>query len=78
MSAGPYSAEVMDGLSSFAELGADRVESDDRRAGAVVGLDSDLMLYTPAQAAALLQVPESWLRRRAAARQVPCTFLEST
>jgi excisionase family DNA binding protein len=32
-------------------------------------------LFTPAQAAQLLQVPESWLRRRAARRLVPCTFL---
>jgi hypothetical protein len=33
------------------------------------------ILFTPAQAAALLQVRESWLRRRAARRAVPCTFL---
>jgi excisionase family DNA binding protein len=33
------------------------------------------VLFTPAQAADLLQVPESWLRRRAARRLVPCTFL---
>lgn len=32
-------------------------------------------LFTPAQAAALLKVPESWLRRRAARHQVPCTML---
>ncbi|MEU4591415.1 helix-turn-helix domain-containing protein [Micromonospora aurantiaca (nom. illeg.)] len=32
-------------------------------------------LYTPAEAAALLRVPESWLRRRAGLRQIPCTFL---
>jgi len=37
--------------------------------------DSAPVLFTPAQAAGLLQVPESWLRRRAAQRQVPCTFL---
>jgi len=34
-----------------------------------------LPLYTPAAAAELLAVRESWLRRRAAARAVPCTFL---
>ena len=34
-----------------------------------------LPLYTPAQAADLLAVRESWLRRRATARAVPCTFL---
>jgi hypothetical protein len=33
------------------------------------------VLFTPAHAADLLQVPESWLRRRAARRLVPCTFL---
>lgn len=33
------------------------------------------LLFTPAQAAALLQVRESWLRRRVARRAVPCTFL---
>ncbi len=33
------------------------------------------MLLTPGQAANLLQVRESWLRRRAAQRRVPCTFL---
>jgi excisionase family DNA binding protein len=33
------------------------------------------LLYTPAEAADLLKVRESWLRRKAAARQVPCTFL---
>ena len=37
---------------------------------------SDLLpLRTPAQAAQLLAVPESWLRRKAAARAIPCTFL---
>ncbi|MFD2416583.1 helix-turn-helix domain-containing protein [Amycolatopsis pigmentata] len=33
------------------------------------------ILFTPAQAAELLQVRESWLRRCAARRLVPCTFL---
>ena len=33
------------------------------------------LLYTPAEAAQLLKVRESWLRRKAGARQVPCTFL---
>lgn len=35
----------------------------------------DVVLYTPEQAAAMLQVRPSWLRRRAAARTVPCRFL---
>lgn len=34
-----------------------------------------LPLYTPAQAAGLLAVRESWLRRRAGARTVACTFV---
>lgn len=34
-----------------------------------------LEVFTPAEAAALLKVPESWLRKRASARQVPCTFI---
>jgi len=33
------------------------------------------VLFTPSQAAALIKVPESWLRRRAAHRQIPCTML---
>ncbi|NUT52788.1 MAG: helix-turn-helix domain-containing protein [Saccharothrix sp.] len=33
------------------------------------------ILYTPEQAAAMLQVRPSWLRRRAAARAVPCRLL---
>jgi excisionase family DNA binding protein len=33
------------------------------------------LLYTPAEAAKRLRVRESWLRKKAAARQVPCTFL---
>lgn len=36
---------------------------------------SDVLLYTPAEAAHQLQVRESWLRKKAAARQIPCTFL---
>ena len=34
-----------------------------------------LPLYTPGEAADVLAVRESWLRRRATARAVPCTFL---
>ncbi|NJC66244.1 helix-turn-helix domain-containing protein [Planosporangium flavigriseum] len=32
-------------------------------------------MYTPVEAAAQLRIRESWLRRQAAARQIPCTFL---
>jgi excisionase family DNA binding protein len=37
--------------------------------------DGSQLLYTPREAADLLRVRESWLRRKAAARQIPCTFL---
>lgn len=33
------------------------------------------LLYTAEQAAALLQIPASWLRRKATARAVPCVFI---
>ncbi|WP_197523379.1 helix-turn-helix domain-containing protein [Actinokineospora pegani] len=33
------------------------------------------LLLTPAQAAGLLQVRESWLRRQAGQRRVPCSFV---
>lgn len=33
------------------------------------------LLYTPAQAATLLQVRESWLRRRAGEGRVRCSFM---
>ena len=32
-------------------------------------------LYTPAQAAEALAVRESWLRRKAGRRLIPCTFV---
>lgn len=33
------------------------------------------LLLTPEQAARLLGVKPSWLRRKAAARAIPCTFI---
>lgn len=47
----------------------------DRPPAAHPGGESAPVLYTPAQAAERLMVRESWLRRRAAQRLVPCTFL---
>ena len=38
-------------------------------------VDGGQLLYTPAEAAVLLRVRESWLRRKAGARVIPCTFL---
>lgn len=37
--------------------------------------DASLLLYTPARAAELLAVKESWLRRKAGQRVIPCTFI---
>ena len=37
--------------------------------------DDGPVLYTPAEAAQRLRVRESWLRKKATAREVPCTFL---
>lgn len=41
----------------------------------IPGADDAVLLYTPAEAAQQLRVRESWLRKKAAAREVPCTFL---
>jgi hypothetical protein len=32
-------------------------------------------LHTPAEAAAILKVRESWLKTKASARLIPCTFV---
>ena len=32
-------------------------------------------LHTPAEAAEILKIRESWLRTKAAARAIPCTFI---
>lgn len=36
-------------------------------------VDEPSRLYTPAEAAELLAVPESWLQRKAGLRLIPCT-----
>jgi excisionase family DNA binding protein len=46
-----------------------------RPAASPAATDDGPLLYTPAEAAKLLRVRESWLRKKAAARAVPCTFL---
>jgi excisionase family DNA binding protein len=33
------------------------------------------LLHTPSEAAELVRIPESWLRKKAAARLIPCTFV---
>lgn len=67
-SVSPLSAGYGDLVDSDAAAGFQPV------AGQVAG-DAAPLLFTPSQAAQLLQVRESWLRRRAARRLVPCTFL---
>jgi excisionase family DNA binding protein len=37
--------------------------------------EPERLLYTADEAAQMLGVPASWLRRKAAARQIPCTFV---
>lgn len=37
--------------------------------------DAPSQLHTPAEAAEILTVRESWLRRQAGQRRIPCTFL---
>ncbi|MFE9101676.1 helix-turn-helix domain-containing protein [Actinomadura geliboluensis] len=46
-----------------------------RKAGPERGSNPDVRLYTPGEAAAMLQVRESWLRKKASARAIPCTFI---
>ncbi|MEV5301123.1 helix-turn-helix domain-containing protein [Amycolatopsis methanolica] len=77
---GPNAPDTVAPLAS--RLAADRAHSDRQGTDdgvqpltAHVAADPAPVLFTPAQAAELLQVRESWLRRRAARRQVPCTFL---
>ncbi|WP_341866365.1 helix-turn-helix domain-containing protein [Amycolatopsis coloradensis] len=56
--------------------GADeRAGAPGDRADAALLAPQTALLYTPAQAAELLAVPESWVRRKAGLRLVPCTFV---
>lgn len=43
--------------------------------GVMTPPDPELKLYTPAQAAELLEVSENWVTERVKARRVPCTFV---
>lgn len=52
---------------SLAESGGGRARPVDRAVG--------VLLLTPAEAARVLRVRESWLRRAAAQRRVPCSFV---
>jgi len=49
---------------------------DDRAACAAIDeVSVGRRLHTPAEAAELLTVRESWLRRQAGQQRIPCTFL---
>jgi excisionase family DNA binding protein len=52
-------------------------QSDGRGTDSPAGSDvsGPPRLYTPTEAAAVLTVRESWLRRQAGQRRIPCTFL---
>lgn len=59
------------GLLRGTVMGGEPVSADQHSVGAAAD-GVGVRLLTPAQAAGLLQVWESWLRRRAAERRVPC------
>jgi hypothetical protein len=48
---------------------------DDAPAHADSAHDAPPRLHTPAEAARLLTVPESWLRRQAGRRTIACTYV---
>src|SRR3982751_2576836 len=52
-----------------------RLERLQHQATASLGNADASVLLTPAEAAIRLRVRESWLRKKAAARAIPCTFL---
>jgi len=41
----------------------------------MIGSSKMAQLHTPAEAAEILRIRESWLRAKAAARAIPCTFI---
>ncbi len=55
-------------------IGRDTETTDVTPTASAIDAASQL-LYTPSQAAELLAVKESWLRRKAGRRAIPCTFL---
>ncbi len=59
-------ADLNDGRQASVHNGRGRDERD---------TSADTVLYTPREAARLLSVPESWLRRKAGQRRIPCTML---
>ena len=57
------------------DTGRQQPQPDGSPAPTEGGTCSGPRLYTPAKAAELLTVSESWLRRQAGQRHIPCTFL---
>lgn len=45
------------------------------RAADIAGDRPEVRVYTPAEAADILKVPETWLRRQAGLRRIRCTYL---
>ncbi|GLY69716.1 helix-turn-helix domain-containing protein [Amycolatopsis taiwanensis] len=54
---------------------ATTTRSDEQKPALTASGNTEPLLYTAEQAAELLQVRPSWLRRKAAARAVPCRFV---
>jgi excisionase family DNA binding protein len=48
---------------------------DESTTGTDTGRVPPRLLHVPAVAADILSIPESWLRRKAARREIPCTFV---
>ncbi len=58
-----------------ADNGTDSANTSDHNNVADTQENPTPLLYTPEEAAALLRVRASWLRRKATARTIPCRFL---
>jgi excisionase family DNA binding protein len=75
---GPQPPPTQRDTAGRARAAADDATDNTARAGADGpgdAIEDEPLLYTVEEAAALLQVRSSWLRRKAATRAVPCTFL---
>ncbi|MFD7656015.1 helix-turn-helix domain-containing protein [Actinosynnema sp. NPDC059797] len=62
--------EAVDRIDDSTAVSPDGVRSTGQPQG-----DDDRLLHTPAQAARILTIRESWLRRMAGQRKIPCTFV---
>jgi len=56
-------------------LGFTRIPLPKKGPCVMIGSSKMAQLHTPAEAAEILRIRESWLRAKAAARAIPCTFI---